>query len=527
MGALKKLTIALLLLTGCAGGTPRRAPSDQPSGQPVPPAPPGVEGPRVPPGVALRLPADGGPVRAYPLPHLTPVEWVSSGAAGPVREPLAMDAAGNRMLYRTRAGEIAAFDLVAARERVITPRGRWLAALTTDTLLAVSDDGAVIESEPWGAQPWPTPLGGGVRDAFAGMGSHLVLVRRDSVTLATREAGATLTVPAPDATVLAASRSGDALAYGTDSGLVVLEERDQWRAWFVRLTGSPTAVAFTPSGHEVYVALREKSELAIVDRFTRRERPSVPLPGPAAQLRMDPWGRAVLVRALAASSRGETWVIGIASGRMLGRLSTPWGADLPAVSEDGTLLYRSGTSVVACDVRTLDSLGAVPDGASDFWFVTRWRPAAGVAAAQAAARRADSAATPTPATVATPAPAPAATPAPATPAPAARTRTPTAPAARPRAPTPVPATVAKAPPARGTTSWIQLGDFADEARARDFAGQLAGEGHRAQVAAPAAGGGWRVLLGPYPSRPAADSAARLLGRPYFITGRGPAGAAGP
>src|SRR5512142_2325674 len=142
--ALKKPTVALLLLlTGCAGGSPRRAPVDEPPpGRPAMP----VEGLRASPSVALRLAANGGPVRAYPLPELSSATWVSAGAAGPVRAAIAMDAPGNRVLYRDRAGEVMAFDLIAAHERPITPRGHWLTALASDTLLAVSDKGAVIES---------------------------------------------------------------------------------------------------------------------------------------------------------------------------------------------------------------------------------------------------------------------------------------------------------------------------------------------------------------------------------------------
>ncbi len=549
--ALKNLTVALLLLlTGCAGDTPRRVPADEPpGGQPpaVPPLP--AEGPRAVPSLALRLPATGGPLRAYPLPGLGSVAWTSSGDASPVRATIAMDAPGNRLLYRDRTGEIVAFDLVASREHAITPRGHWFTALATDTLLAVSDRGAVIESEPWGSNPWPNDVGGGVLDAFAALGSRLILVRRDSATFATREAGPTQVVPVPSTPIRVLSRNGDALAFGTDSGLEMLEDRDQWRPWFVPLIGSPTDVVFTPSGHELYVSLQSKSELAIVDRFTRKEEPAVPLPGPAAQLRMDPWGRVVLVRPLAPSRRGETWVVGVASGRLLGRIYTAWENDLPTVSQVGSLLYRDGTAVVARDVRTLDSLGAVAGGASDFWFVTRWKPAAGVAAAQAAARRADSAAaaaagagpvagrtqklppaTRSAAPVVAPAQEPArvaATPVNRAPAPASRVPvTAPAPAAASASRAPAPRAAAPAAAPSGSPSWIQLAVFELESRARDYATELAGEGHSALVVAPAAGAaGWRVLIGPFPSRPAADSVARLLGRPYFITGRGPTGAA--
>lgn len=535
--ALKTLTTSLLLLvTACSGrqSGSSAAGNESPSRR-------SPDGSRSLPAVAVRLPARGGPVRAYRLPGLTSENWESGGRVSPTRAVIGVDVPGRRLLYRDSTGAIDAFDLVASLQKTVTPKGRFAALGTDGTFLVITPDGGVTESQPWGSQRWPGTVGGGVRDAFVGLGSRLIVIRRDSLALFSREAGPPVTAPVPDATALAASRDGDALAFATDSGVVVVEDRDQWRPWFVRLTGTPTAVAFAPSGYRIYVALHGRSELAVVDRFQRAERPAIPLPGPAAELRTDPWGRVVLIRP--EGQNGETWVVGVASGRVAGRLGTQWASDLPTASEGGVLLAREGRAVVARDVRSLDSLGAVADGAGDLWFVGRWKSASAVVAARQEARRLDTvpvraaplrappAQSPqpgTPAVASAPRPAPAQSPRPATPAVASAARPAPPPAQRP-APAPAqPAPSAPVTAERASAVWVQVSASQNEHLTRDLAAELAHAGYPVRVASPASPAeSWRVLLGPFATRTAADSVARRLGRPYWITGRGPADATRP
>ncbi len=542
--ALKTLTAALLLaVTACSG---RQSGSSAAGNEPPNRLSP--EGSRSLPAVAVRLPAHGGPVRAYRLPGLTSENWESGGRVSPTRSVIGVDVPGRRLLYRDSTGAIDAFDLVASLQKTVAPRGRFAALATDGTFLVITPDGGVTESQPWGSQRWPGTVGSGVRDAFVGLGSRLIVIRRDSLALFSREAGPPATAPVPDATALAASRDGDAIAFATDSGIVVVEDRDQWRPWFVRLAGTPTAVAFAPSGYRIYVALHARSELAVVDRFQRTERPAIPLPGPAAELRTDPWGRVVLIRP--AGQNGETWVVGVASGRVAGRLATQWASDLPTASEGGVLLAREGRAIVARDVRSLDSLGAVADGAGDLWFVGRWKPASAGVAARQEARRLDtmpvraapalppaapaaaSAPKPAPPTHAAPAvaSAPQPGPAPAHAAPAVVSAAKSAPVGAQR---PAPARTQPAPSAPATAEaasavWVQVSASQNERLARDLAAELAHAGYPARVASPVSPAeSWRVLVGPFASRTAADSVARGLGRPYWITGRGPANATRP
>ena len=509
--SLKRLLPLILIVTACSGRQAGGAAGGEPQGQKA------LEGTRSIPPVAVRLPARGGQVRAYRLPSLVSENWETGGRVSPARTVMGVDVPGRRLLYRDSTGAIDAFDLVASLQKTVAAKGRFAALATDGTFLVIGPDGGVTESEPWGSQRWPGTVGGGVRAAFVGLGSRLIVIRRDSIAVITPEAGIPLTAPVPDATALAASRDGDAIAFATDSGLVVVEDRDEWRPWFVRLAGTPAAVAFAPSGYRIYVALRNRSELAVVDRFQRKERSAIPLPGPAAELRMDPWGRVVLVTP--PGHNDETWVVGVTTSRVAGHLRTRWASDLPTVSEGGVLLVREGRAVVARDVRSLDSLSAIADGAGDLWFVGRWKPSSAIAAARQESHPVEGASAP-----AAPAelPRPAAPLAAAAPAPAAA-RHPTPPPARVE-----PATGAPAAAERSTAVWVQVAASTSERRAKDLAAELGRAGYPARVASPAsATESWRVLVGPFANRGAADSVARGLGRPFWITGHGPSDAARP
>jgi hypothetical protein len=489
---LNRLLLALLFCTGCTGSNSGASGAGTPQTLSTAAR---TESARSVPSVALRIPAGGGPLRAYLLPALQPAAWAMGGRASPARSVIGMDDAGRRLLYRDSAGLVQAFDLVAYRERPVQANStyagrRAIATLSSDgTLYAITPDGTVIESEPWGASEWPNSLGAGVREAFAGVGAHLLALRRrgaDTLALAARETGISLKTPVPAAAGRGASRDGDAVAFATDSGLVVVEDREPRHPWSVRLKGSPVAAAFTPSGHRIYVALKAENELAVVDRFARRTLPPVQLPGPAAALRADPWGRVVLVRPADQGASDETWIVSVASGRVAGHVNSPWASDLPTVSEGGALLVREDGNVVARDIHTFDSLGTVVAGAADLWFVGRWKP---------------------------------------TTAPNVLRETAVAPAPRAARPTPggvPPRAAAPAPPPERI--WVQVSVSQNEKASRDLAVELTRSGHPAQVSDPRSPGeGWRVVIGPFLGRTAADSAGRVLGRPYYLLDRGPEG----
>src|SRR5207247_1273068 len=82
----------------------------------------------------------------------------------------------------------------------------------------------------------------------------------------------------------------------------------------------PRALAFSPSGHRVYVALRGGLGLAVIDRYAREEIDGVALPSSAATIRIDPLGRWLLAR----PPVGDTaWVVDLPIKRLGGGLAEP------------------------------------------------------------------------------------------------------------------------------------------------------------------------------------------------------------
>lgn len=455
------------------------------------------------PAVAFRVPHGGGPLAVYALPAMEATPWGAGSKLTGARSAVGVDLVGRRLLFRDPEGAVASFDLVSLRQKTIAPR-HALATMGADgAVLAVDSSGGITESQPWGTRLWSGSLGRGVREIYAAPGSRLIAIRRsngdDTLQVASRETGIAVTQALPSADDRTASRDGDAIALATDSGLVVFEERDMGHPWFVHVAGKPRAVVFSPSGHRLYAALAERSELAVVDRFTHRERASISLPGLAARLRPDPWGRVLLVRG-ESDGDSETWVVSIAGTAVIGTLKGGWASDLPTVSENGVLLVREGGAVLARDLRSLDSLGAVASGARDLWFTGRWVPSSATAAVRGENRPV------TPVSVA-----------PAGPAPRTETAPVTTPA-RPGASPVAPPTAAVVPAPSATAAfYAQLLATHSEEAARSLAGQLAGR--RIVVIAPQPGTGddnWRVMAGPFRSREAADSAGREIGIAYWI-----------
>lgn len=458
--------------------------------------------------VAFRVPVAGGALSIYSLPSLERTPGGAGSRLSGARSAVGVDLPGRRLLFLDSSGTISSFDLVSLRQKTVAPR-RVIATIGADgSLLAVDSSGAVTESQPWGSRTWPGTLGRGVRQVFAAPGPRLIAIRHtragDSLSVAGREAGIGEALAVPAATAQAASRDGDAIAFAVDSGILVYEARELSQPWFVRLESTPSAVVFSPSGHRLYVALKDRNELAVLDRFGRRMRETISLPGPATDIRPDPWGLALLVRSGTNGQDADIWVVGTARNTVVGTLNASWASDLPTAAEGGVVLSREGRAIVARDMRTLDSLGAIEGGAGDLWFAGRWIPASPVAAMRAAAAEGRR---PTADSVQTPPPAPL--------APAASRPPPTA----ANQPAPV-ATVEKpaTPPAGRPNFWIQLTSTRSESAARALVAEL--RSPYTQVVPPKTEDDtWRVMVGPFFTRESADSAGRSIGRPYWVVDR--------
>jgi hypothetical protein len=246
---------------------------------------------------------------------------------------------------------------------------------------------------------------------------------------------------------------------GTDSGLVLLDPNALAEPRLVRLSGPVQRIGLSPAGHRIYALAG--TQLIVADRFGLEviARPS--LPGTGRDLRIDPWGRLVLVRPSAGDS---VWVIDAGTNQFVATVAGQWSDDAPAVAPDGTLLTRQGPDLVALASDSLTTLGRVRAAASDRWLAVAWDPR------RPALELADQATAPN--------------------------------------------------PVAGEQIYVQVSHSLNEAWARDNATNLQRAGLEAKVLTPdGPDDGYRVVLGPYPTREAAEAAGRKFGRSYWVFSR--------
>jgi len=268
---------------------------------------------------------------------------------------------------------------------------------------------------------------------------------------------------------VAATRWGDLIAVASDSGVLLMDALGRREPAFVRLEDHPRALVFSPSGHRIYVARRTEPGLAVIDRYDRAEIDGVALPTPAATIRLDPLGRWLLARPTVGDS---AWIVDLPVKRLVGSVATGWRVDLPAIAPDGSLLVRQGDDVAAYRPDSLVVTGRVKGGGTDQWILTGWRPRGSYRSAFAE---------------------------------------PSVPSGQPAA-----GTGDSAAAGEGLL-YVQVSTSQNEAWSSEMAQQLSRAGLAARVLPPhGPDDGYRVVLGPYPTRAQAEAIGRKLGRPYWI-----------
>jgi hypothetical protein len=270
----------------------------------------------------------------------------------------------------------------------------------------------------------------------------------------------------------AASPWGDLVAAAAPTGVYLWAPHGSTSIRRIRVSGTPTSVRFSASGHRIYVG-REAENLAVIDRYAEKRLDDIRVPGAAAGLRVAPYGGWLLAR----PDSGESiWLINLATGEYVGAVAGPWAADLPTVLGDATLLVREGEDVVAHDLSQegFPETGRLKGRAADLYLPMPWVPRGNM-----------------PERI---------------------------------APSPNPTQQAEASPESPggqvelpSTVYLQVSRSQNPAWAQALAGEIRDEGFPALVITPQTGEeAYRVVVGPYPSREAAESAGRRLGRPSFI-----------
>ena len=412
----------------------------------------------------MRVPISGGAVRAYRLPSLTEITGAVRGRIPPVDRVIGLLAESDLLFLRTEKKEVLALDLESGRLDTVAT-GVELATLGPDgTLFTVDAQRRVISLKRRVRFAWPQPLSGMPRELFGGGDQRLVAVVTQAPTRLIT-AGADQPPASREIELsgdVAASFWGDLVAFAGDSGVTIIDPRQPRDSSFVPIPDKPRALQFSPAGHRLYVARRSGLGLAVIDRFSREEIDGVALPAPAATMRIDAYGRWLLAR----PSVGDTaWVVDLPVKSLRGAVVTEWESDLPAVAPDGSVLLRQGSAIAAVRAETLEEMGRVANGAGDIWVATGWLPrglARGSALDEPTTATADS--------------------------------------SGPEGPL-----------------YVQVSVSQNQAWSVENAEQLVRAGLPARVLAPASPDeGYRVVLGPYPTRAQAEVIGRKLGRPFWI-----------
>lgn len=451
------LLFASVTLWGCGSQAPAAVSSQPQSSQQVN----AIQALSRTSGVAIRLPAKGGVPELYRLPRLTKVEGVLKGRLPAVDRVVGLDPESEFLFVTTAKHELLALDLGSGRVDTIATTIAQAVLGPDGTLYAVDQQRRVISLSRRTRFAWPQPLTALPRDVFGATDQRLVgIIPQDRLLVAAADQPPTVRPIAASGDV-AATRWGDLVAVANDSGVTFYDPLGRRAPGFVRLPDQPRALAFSPSGHRIYVARRSVPGLAVIDRYERKELDGVALPGPVAALRLDPLGRWLLARPTVGDS---AWIVDLPIKRHTGVVPTAWQADLPAISPDGALIFRRGDDVVALRPDSLTELGRVARGAADQWVLSSWLPR-GVPASRVSA---DAVASDT------------------------------------------------AGGAEGPL-YVQVSTSQNPEWSGRLAQDLTRAGLTARVLPPQQSDeGYRVVLGPYPTRAQAEAIGRRLGRPFWI-----------
>jgi hypothetical protein len=423
-----------------------------------------------PPSSLLRLPAAGGTAELFHLPRLERWGWKSSAPLPPLRRPVGVDLDQGLVYALGVKNDIVALDLQTARPRPqLLTNVRDVTVGPDGTLFTVDDSLRVVQFVRRNPVRFQSKLPARPRDMFGTRTASLLAMSSGATStltyLRTDDQPSRALLPNGDA---AATFWGDLLAIAADTAVVLVDPDALETHTSIRVSGHARAVIFSPSGHRFYVARREGSVL-VYNRFSQDKVGEIDLPGGAGSLRVDPYGRWLMVHPADADS---LWLVDLATNRLVQGFAADWAPDLPTITNQQTLLLKSGDDVIAFDLSKpgFTETGRISGGAADLWLPLAWTPETGTASTESPVAATDTTAAP-----------------------------------------------ADSTGEQDTRVYLQVSSSQNRDWSTELARQLEQQGLPAKVLDPRAGEeGFRVVLGPYPTREAAESTGRRLGRPFFI-----------
>lgn len=421
-------------------------------------------------------------------------------SAPPVARVLGFDPDDGIFSFVDDKGQPRRLDLRAAEAR--TASKEKLAALTSENgseLYGITAKGDILRLTPtgdWSFEP-PSPA----RWTFPQENGSLVIAGNQAgktelwlIRPTDEEILETASLPQVSGSIRA--QVGDRIYFAVDSGLIGVRARDLTPVKSVRMKEPVLAIVPTPSGDRLYVAMKESARLAVVDRYTESLTEEVALPGPVAELRMDPLGKSLLAKP--AGRDNVAWVISVGSNKVTGTIETDWRADLPAFGPQNTIVATRGSDAVFLDPASLAAKNSVRGGASDFWYFVPWNGFRPRAADLDRPVTFDTPATAQPADSVTP------------------KDSMRPPPVRDASPTMIEPPIHAAPASVGYL--VSFAAVLSEQRANETAAGIVVNGLRPHVVAGQSGSTtvYRVVLGPYPTREQAESVGRDSKRQYWV-----------
>jgi hypothetical protein len=455
-----------------------------------------------PDALVLRVPREGGLARVHTYPSVDSVVWTSAQPAPAIEQVLGFDAEAGLASFVDRSGTPGHIDFRLGDVRRAARRLRLTSPTSADgyAVFGVTSDGSVVRYTPtgnWSFKP-PRPA----RAAFPQPdGSLIVLAGAPRQAVLWRvfppETELLDTAAVPDVQRTLRTQVGDRLYFAVEGGGLAgirtktldVVVRD------VPLQGPVEALVATPSGDRVYVVTKDTKGVRVYDRYRERIAATIELPAQPSDLRMDPVGRYLLVRAAQGDS---AWVVALATDRLIGAVRTAWRTDLPFVGLDGAIVTAVGRDAAIVDASTLRVTHAVPGGAADFWYPFRWAgfrqqdPLGGPLAGDSA--RGDSTLAQADTSIAN-----------------------AAAAGGVRADSGVTRVDSIVRPA-SVGYIVSFAALLSEERARETAEQIKVGDERPRVQPTPRDGStiYRVILGPYPNRDHAERVGRASGQPYWV-----------
>jgi len=413
------------------------------------------------PASVLRLPRDKGAARLYRLPALEPSVWRQTDKLPALASVVGADLEQRLVYALDDKQNLVGLDLESRRVRSFLPQVKRAVLGPDGALYAVDSASAITQFVRRAPVRFRPKLAGATSNLFGTQSGGLVVLpaggKGEAVLLSADQARAATRLPAGDA---AATYLGDLVAIAADSAVVLYEPQAQSPVRSLDVSGTARAVAFSPSGHRLYVA--REGDIRVLDRLSGETLETIDLPGAARELRMHFYGQWLLAR----PAKGDSvWVVDLSTDRFVGTVLTRWSGDLPAVAGERTLLIRAGGDVRALDLgeKGFPVTGEVDGGADDVWLPLAWLPAGEEGAPQGADSAAADSAAP------------------------------------------------------GATVYLQVSSSRNPEWADELTAKLKGAGLPASVLAPKRGEeAYRVVIGPYATREQAEATGRTLGMPSFV-----------